>query len=475
MTDRVSQGWTPAPRQGLIPLYPLGFGTILGRSFAVLKGNPRVLLLFVVGVQTLAMVLYMVAIGVITFAAFSRAMTVPEFSPEFDELMAGGTAIVILSSLLLAILLMAVSVIAQGIVVAEVAHASLAEKSRLSVLWRRVRPAFWRLVGYSLLIGLATTVAVAALAAPTILIALIGSPAAYIFAVIVGLLSLAGGAVLYAWLGTKLYLAQPAIVLEGLGPFRAISRSWRLTRGRFWPTFGVLILLFLITNVASSLISSILSIFLPMVMGVLVPLGVAGEDVTAVAIVAGVASILAFVLMFAVASIMTIVIGAGGTLCYIDARMRDEGIDMRMRRYVEAGGGEDPYTYIPDAAPSPYAAGRPHAQPGHPPAQPGYAPQPPGYPPAQPGYAPQPQGYPPAQPGYAPPQGYAPPAQPYAAPQGTHPSAPPQPGSAPGPVPSPDPHVAPRSGDDAAVPPKPAPPQSPPDPAAPEPPPAPPV
>jgi len=477
VTDRVSQGWTPAPRQGLIPLYPLGFGTILGKSFAVLKGNPRVLLLFVVGVQTLAMVLYMVAVGFITFAALARAMTVPEFSPEFDELMAGGTAIIILSSILLAILLMAVSVIAQGIVVAEVAHASLAEKSRLSVLWRRVRPAFWRLVGYALLIGLATTAAFAVLAAPTILIALIGSPSAYVIAVLVGILSLVGGAVLYAWLGTKLYLAQPAIVLEGLGPFRAISRSWRLTRGRFWSTFGVVILLFLITNVASSLISSILSIFLPMVMGVLVPLGAAGEDLTAVAIVAGVASVLVFVLMFAIASIMTIVIGAGSTLCYIDARMRDEGIDMRMRRYVEAGGGEDPYTYVADAAPSPYAAGqqpgRPQAQQGYPPAPPGYAPQPHGYPPAQPqgssGYAPQ-QWHPSMQQ-----QAYAQPQQQYAAPHGAHPPYPPQPVSAPETAPTREQHEGSRPGDSTTVPPRPAPPQSPPDTSTPEQPPAPPV
>ena len=442
MTDRVSQGWTPAPRQGLIPLYPLGFGTILGKSFAVLKGNPRVLLLFVVGVQTLAMVLYMAAVGFITFAALARAMTVPEFSPEFDELMAGGTAIILLSSILLAILLMAVSVIAQGIVVAEVAHASLAEKSRLSVLWRRVRPAFWRLIGYSLLVGLATAIAFAILAVPTILVALIGSPAAYVTAVLVGILSLAGGAVLYAWLGTKLYLAPPAIVLEGIGPIRAISRSWTLTRGRFWPTFGVVILLFLITNVAASLISSILSMFLPMLMGVLVPLGAAGEDITAVAVVGIVASVLVFVLTFAIASIMTIVIGAGSTLCYIDARMRVEGIDLRMRRYVDAGGGEDPYTYVAGAAPSPYAAPRTAGQ------QPGYAPRTQG----SPGYAQQQQWYPPVQQ-----QAYAQPQQPYSAPQGAQPTYPPRPGGGP------------------AVPPRPAPPQSPPDATTSEQPPAPPV
>lgn len=453
VTDRVSQGWTPAPRQGLIPLYPLGFGTILGKSFAVLKGNPRVLLLFVVGVQTLSMVLYMTALGLITFAAFSRAATVPEFSPEFNELMAGGTAIVILSSLVLAALLMAVTVIAQGIVVAEVAHASLSEKSGLAVLWRRVRPAFWRLVGYSVLVGIASMVAFVILAAPAIVLAVVGSSVALVFAVIVGIAAFLGGVVLYARLATKLYLAAPSIVLERIGPIRAISRSWVLTRGRFWSTFGVFALLFLITNVASSIISSVLSMFMPLVMGVLAPFGAASNDFTALAVVSIVATVLVFVLMFAIASIMTIVMGAGSTLCYIDARMRVEGIDLRMRRYVESGGGDDPYTFIADASPSPYADARSagYAQPGY--AQPGYAQpeygQQPGY--AQPGYA-QP-GY--AQPDYAQPEYGQQPG--YAQPEYTQPGRT-QPGY-----------------DDAPVPPRPAPPQPRPDVTPPDQPPAPPV
>ena len=38
--------WTPASRPGIIPLHPLTFGTILGRSFAALRHNPKVLLGF---------------------------------------------------------------------------------------------------------------------------------------------------------------------------------------------------------------------------------------------------------------------------------------------------------------------------------------------------------------------------------------------------------------------------------------------
>src|SRR5688572_25379550 len=55
--------WTPAPRPGIIPLHPLGFGTILGRSFAALRQNPRVLLGFALVVQTLAALLLAGAIA----------------------------------------------------------------------------------------------------------------------------------------------------------------------------------------------------------------------------------------------------------------------------------------------------------------------------------------------------------------------------------------------------------------------------
>ncbi|WP_162621810.1 DUF7544 domain-containing protein [Microbacterium suaedae] len=373
MTDRTFPGWTPAPRQGLVPLYPYGFGTILGKAFAVLKGNPKVLLLFVVGVQTLAMTIYLVAIGGISFAVFSRAETVPETSPEFDQLMWGSGAIVLISSLVLALGLVAVTTIAQGVVVAEVAHASLSEKASLGRLWRRVGPAFWPLVGYSLLIGLMTMLAMAALAAPLVFFALLDTTSGWILFVFGLLIALLGGLVLAAWLGTKLFLAPSTIVLERVGPFRAIRRSWQLTRGRFWPTFGVVALLYVITNVASSIVSGVFSLVTPLITGTLIPLGMGAPTAGAATTLSIVVLVLTSIISFAIAAIMTIVLSAGGALTYIDARMRDEGIDLRMRRYVDAGGNEDdPYTFVPGAGPSPFAA----PAPGYGAPTPGYAPPP---------------------------------------------------------------------------------------------------
>ncbi len=42
------QTWTPAPKKGIIPLHPLTFGMLLGKAFAALRHNPKVLFGFAV-------------------------------------------------------------------------------------------------------------------------------------------------------------------------------------------------------------------------------------------------------------------------------------------------------------------------------------------------------------------------------------------------------------------------------------------
>ncbi|MTE22762.1 hypothetical protein [Microbacterium sp. ZXX196] len=362
MTYPSTPGWTPAPRPGLVPLYPYGFGTILGASFRVLKGNPKVLLLFVVGVQTLAMVLFLAAIGGISFAAFSRADTVSPTSPEFEQLMWGATAIVLIASLVMAFALAAVTILAQGVVVAEVAHAALGERAPLSRLWRRVGPAFWRLFGYSLLVALATTLALALLAVPAVALALVNTPPAWVAFVFVILAAILGGFVVYAWLGTKLFLVPSAIVLEGAGPIAGIRRSWALTRGRFWATFGVVAILAVITNTAAGVVSGLGSLVSQIVIGLFIPFAAgAGGEPSAAAIAGSLGvSFLVSLFSFVVSAVLTIVLSAGGALTYLDARMRDEGIDLRMQRYVESGGASgDPYTVERDRAAADPAGGAP--------------------------------------------------------------------------------------------------------------------
>ncbi|WP_345751174.1 hypothetical protein [Microbacterium rhizophilus] len=410
----MSQGttWRPASRAGLVPLYPFGFGTALGRSFSALRGNPKVLLGFAIGVQTLASIVGLAIIAGVTALTFSRLDTVVENSDEFDAIMAGSVAITIVVGILITLVLTALSVVVQGVVVAEVSRAVVGERATLRSLWALVRPVFWRLTGYFALQLVAVLVVVAIIFVPVVLGGATEQWGVMLVALPLGLAAIP----LWAWLGTKLYLVPSAIVLEQAGPIRGIRRSWILTRGRFWPTFGVMILISVIMGVASSIVSAplqLVSTFLPTV---LMPFGESTTDPGPGIGVFVAISLLSAALQLLVSAIGTIVSGTGGALMYIDARMRREALDLRLQAYVEQrelGSTALPDSWAYDPSYAGYAA-RPAWTP--PPQQ--FAPQP--YP--QPGYAGQPpyppqQGYPP----YPPQQGYPP-----YPPQQGHPPYPPQ-------------------------------------------------
>jgi membrane-anchored glycerophosphoryl diester phosphodiesterase (GDPDase) len=55
----------------------------------------------------------------------------------------------------------------------------------------------------------------------------------------------------FVWLLVRWSVAIPALLAEGVGPIRALDRSWTLTRGNWWRMFGILLLMYLLTNVIS--------------------------------------------------------------------------------------------------------------------------------------------------------------------------------------------------------------------------------
>lgn len=376
-------GWTPAPRAGIVPLHPLTFGTVLGRSFVALRQNPRVLLGFALGIQMVTYLVLLVAVGGIAFASFSRLATVPVSSPDYPDLFAGATAITVISSLVLGIASSALTVIVQGVVVADVAHGVVAEKLTLGALWRRIRPAFWRLFGYTLLASGAVLVAVAILAAAAFALGLLALAAGIIAAVLFVLAAIP----LAFWLTTRLYLVTPVLVLEGSGVFAAIARSWRLTRGRFWRTLATWFVIQTGFQIITQIVVVPLNFFSGMFVGVLSPTG--DPNVTAVVGTVGVSLFVQMVSLL-VQSIALVVNATAACLVYVDARMRTEGLDLDLQSYVDqrqmGAGVADPYRWHVGRTVAPQPAAWP----------PPPAPWPVGYP-APPAY------------GYSPPPAYTPP------------------------------------------------------------------
>jgi hypothetical protein len=65
------------------------------------------------------------------------------------------------------------------------------------------------------------------------------------------------------WLAVSWSPAIPVLVVEGTTATGALTRSFNLVRGRWWPTFGTILTAWLIVVVLSSIASRILGAFVP--------------------------------------------------------------------------------------------------------------------------------------------------------------------------------------------------------------------
>jgi hypothetical protein len=115
------------------------------------------------------------------------------------------------------------------------------------------------------------------------------------------------------WLGVAWSVAVPALLLERLGPAAALSRSFALVRGRWWASFGVLLVGLLLASLIGALIQGLV---------MALPQGLADDNVPLAALAAALGGTLA-------AAITTPYSAAVITLLYLDLRVRKEGFDVR--------------------------------------------------------------------------------------------------------------------------------------------------
>lgn len=115
------------------------------------------------------------------------------------------------------------------------------------------------------------------------------------------------------WLAVKLSMAFPAIVFERAGPLAGIGRSWTLTRGAWWRTFGTLVVIFLITWVMQIVLAAIAG-------GIA---GGAGVGEFGFAIIITIVNLITFALTYPLyAAVVTVI--------YYDLRVRNEGFDLQL-------------------------------------------------------------------------------------------------------------------------------------------------
>lgn len=338
--SQAAPGWTPPPRPGLIPLRPLTLGVLLGAAFQVLRRNPRPTFGFALVVTGIASVVGLLLYGLLTVASVARLSTAS--SADYSTLAAGSIATSIVGYLVVIVVALVASALLQGIISLEVARGTLGEKLRLGGLMRLARGRIGALIGWSLLLAGGIVVLIAIFALVIVLVVALAGPAGIIIAVLLYLGALAGGGVLFAWLGTRLSLVPSALMLERLPLRAAVRRSWSLTTGYFWKTFGIQLLVIVIVQVVSSVIATPIAIIFVFASTLLNPNSDNSGTITTLVIV-GIVTAVASIVLGAIAAVLQ---AATPALIYIDIRMRKEGLDLELSRFVEARQAGD--TSVPD-------------------------------------------------------------------------------------------------------------------------------
>ncbi|WP_337063166.1 glycerophosphoryl diester phosphodiesterase membrane domain-containing protein [Kineococcus sp. G2] len=326
------QGWAQqpaaAPRPGIVPLRPLGLGEIWDGAFRAFRQNPRVM----VGLSALVVVatsLVTLVATVLVTRDLVRASTAVETG--------AGDAAAVLDAVQTSVPLFAVSTLLQvvavqvlnGMLILSVSRAVLGRTISLAELWRSSRRRLGGLVLVSVLVTLASVAGALALVPGVAVLALVDGTAGAATGAVLLLAGLLGWVAVAAWLWVKWSMATPALLLEGLSARRAMGRSWRLTRGAFWRTLGVLLL----TAVVVGAVVTAVSVPFTLVGGFLGAFLDSGTSDRSLWLSQGVATL---------GSVVGSVVGypflaSVTALVYVDLRMRREGLDVELHRAAAGG------------------------------------------------------------------------------------------------------------------------------------------
>ena len=335
-------GWTPPPKPGLIPLAPLGLGAILGASFRVLRRNPRPVVGFSLIIHA---ILALISIAVTIFFtqgalnSYFSALSSASESGNVDSASIGSAfsslAVAWAGGLISAIFTYAGGTILQGIITMEVSRGTVGEKLPLRALWAKAGNRIWALLGWAGLVILVLVVVFAVVVGGLTLLIAFGGTGGAIGGGILALLVSAGGVVIGVWLWTKLSLVPSALIIERLTIRNAMRRSWSLVRGFFWRTFGIQLLVAVMVTIAANIVETPVALIFEIGSIASNPTGIS-TSTTALGSIVGTTTIATTIVNAIVETITAIITTATAALIYIDLRIRKEGLDLSLMRFVDA-------------------------------------------------------------------------------------------------------------------------------------------
>lgn len=203
-------------------------------------------------------------------------------------------------------------VLASGLFIILVGAAVLGRRLDVGQTWQILRPRLAALIGVTLLIGIGALAAIGVITALIVILVLALGPWGALPGVAVGI----GGVIALVYLYVKLALAAPALVMEGVGVGRALTRSWVLVRNSWWRVLAILILAAIITSLLTAVVTVPITLVATLISGF-------SESLIPTVLASGIATL--------VAGIVTLPFSAAVTgLLYIDLRMRREALDIEL-------------------------------------------------------------------------------------------------------------------------------------------------
>jgi hypothetical protein len=303
---------------------PLAIGEIYDGAIRAIRANPRTMVGFSTIVISLLTLIATAPQAYAVSALLNSPLTTdpeaadnPELADFAGLIGAGGLAVV--AGVLQYIV---ATTVVSGLLIVAVDGAVRGQALNPGRLWARIRPRLLALLGLACLIPLVQVAVVAIAVAPGVLVLVTSS------STVLGVIVLVLGVLLSIVLSSALYfgywaVGAPALLLENLGVFAALRRSYRLARGSFWRVFGI------------SLLTAVIAYFVRQIFGI--PFALLGAGFVTVK---GDDSFVTLLVQLLVSDIGTVLAGAVlfpftagvSALLYLDLRMRKEGLDVDLMR-----------------------------------------------------------------------------------------------------------------------------------------------
>ncbi|RQP12177.1 MAG: hypothetical protein EAS51_03380 [Microbacteriaceae bacterium] len=317
--------WTPPAPEPFVPLRPLTLGQLLAGAFRALRHNPGVVLVPAIAFS-LAASLGGLAFGVFVVDPLAAAVGSGYGSASLYGWVSGFGAGA-LGWLVIQALVIGSGVPQQAVAAVDVSHAVVGRRLTPRGFRRRTRGIRARTFAWTGLVVLAVVLAgTAGIAAIGLL-----EPTGPYAGLFTGFLVYPACAALLAWLGTKLAFVPSTLAVERLRFGAALARSWRLTRTSFWRTFGIRLLAWGMIWIATMLVSVPVTLLVGWLASIVAGNGDLGDYLA----VTRAGDIAAGVVSAVIAAIGLVVTTSVDALLYLDLRMRREGLDLELSRFME--------------------------------------------------------------------------------------------------------------------------------------------